>query len=424
VRSVALIGLIVVACSARLEGVPLPPVTRATTHAEYDAGDRVIRVALASAATVRVSATSEWRLYGADGRSPIGQGSSDAPWSIERQEGGRRLRAIRRDGVHTTWQDGPIILRAAGRGGLLSLGARRYRGDLAVYAADSGLLVVNRLRLDDYLKGVVPIEIGTGAAADSAAAQAQAVAARSFAFIHLGGDSTRPFDISSSASDQSYGGADVETPVGSMAVESTRRLVLKYAGRVVSAPYHSTCGGTTAEAAEVWRSTGEPYLRRVSDRIPGTDRYYCDISPRFHWTRAFDAHALNAVIARYLSAYAAVPGANAGAVRAVSIDNLTPSGRVGVLLISTDRGNFPVRGNDVRFVLRALGGEILNSTYFSIDMATDRQGMLSSLTLHGAGYGHGVGMCQWGAIGRARAGQDFRTILRTYYPGTTVGTAE
>ena len=67
------------------------------------------------------------------------------------------------------------------------------------------------------------------------------------------------------------------------------------------------------------------------------------------------------------------------------------------------------------------GGEILNSTYFSIDSSYERDGHLTKLTLRGGGYGHGVGMCQWGAIGRARAGQTFREILATYYPGTSVG---
>jgi len=74
--------------------------------------------------------------------------------------------------------------------------------------------------------------------------------------------------------------------------------------------------------------------------------------------------------------------------------------------------------------LRAPGGEILNSTSFNVEATTGRDGAIARLVLRGTGYGHGVGMCQWGAIGRARAGQDFHTILRTYYPGTTVGAIE
>jgi stage II sporulation protein D len=137
-----------------------------------------------------------------------------------------------------------------------------------------------------------------------------------------------------------------------------------------------------------------------------------------------DAQTLDAALARYLGQYAAVPSGRAGHAQSVAIDRRTGSGRVGILAIGTDRGNFILRGNDIRYVLRPPGGEILNSTYFSVETATASDGSVSRLTIRGTGYGHGVGMCQWGAIGRARAGQDFRTILRTYYPGTTVGPLE
>jgi stage II sporulation protein D len=96
---------------------------------------------------------------------------------------------------------------------------------------------------------------------------------------------------------------------------------------------------------------------------------------------------------------------------------------VGTATITTERGNFIVRGNDIRFVLRQPNGEILNSTNFMVESRTTSDGDLARLILRGNGNGHGVGMCQWGAIGRARAGQDFRTILRTYFPGTSVGPA-
>jgi stage II sporulation protein D len=251
--------------------------------------------------------------------------------------------------------------------------------------------------------------------------QAQAVTARSYAYIHL--TPARAFDVTAGVLDQLYGGVAAETAVGSQAVESTRWLVITFGGRVVNAPYHSACGGSTAAASEIWRTSDEPYLRAVSDRIPGTDRFYCDGAPRFTWTRTFDAATLNAAIAQYLAAYVNVPGKKPGVVEAVSIASHTPSGRVGTLTVTTDRGNFILRANDIRFVLRKPGSEILESTYFSVATAPAPDGSLARLTLHGMGYGHGVGMCQWGAIGRARAGQDFRAILQAYYPGTAVGPA-
>ncbi|HEX3866131.1 MAG TPA: SpoIID/LytB domain-containing protein, partial [Gemmatimonadaceae bacterium] len=237
-------------------------------------------------------------------------------------------------------------------------------------------------------------------------------------------DPSHEYDLTAGSLDQVYGGAAAETPVASQAVESTRTLVLKYAGRVVNAPYHSTCGGSTSAASEVWRSADEPYLQSVSDRIPGTDRHYCDISPRFSWTRTLDATTLNPALAQYLATYSSTAGRQPGSARDVTVGSRTASGRVGTVTITTDRGNYTVRGNDIRFVLRPVGGEVLNSTDFAVESTHASNGTLRQLTLRGHGYGHGVGMCQWGAIGRARAGQDFRTILRTYYPGTSVGAAE
>ena len=94
------------------------------------------------------------------------------------------------------------------------------------------------------------------------------------------------------------------------------------------------------------------------------------------------------------------------------------------LVLRTDRGDVTVRNNEIRNVLRNTRGAILSSTYFSIERESRVRGHLSGVTLRGHGNGHGVGMCQWGAIGRSRAGLDARTILRHYYPGTVVGFAD
>jgi len=380
--------------------------------------ETLIRVLLsARAPTARLSSPAGFDLF-TSGGSLMARGAPGAGWRIEHD--GSRVRAVRPDGVPTIWADRSIRARAAGSA-LLSLDGSPYRGDLTFAGSDSGLAQINTLSVEDYLAGVVPLEMGERPPGDSAAVQAQAVTARSYAYIHL--SPSRLYDVTAGVLDQLYGGVAAETAVGSQAVESTRWLVLTYAGRTVNAPYHSACGGSTAAASEIWRTNDEPYLRAVSDRIPGTERFYCDAAPRFTWTRTFDAPTLNAAIAAYLATYTNVPGKRPGAVQAVTIGSHTPSGRVGTLTISTDRGNFVLRGNDIRFVLHKPGGEILESTYFSVAMAPAPDGSLARLTLHGMGYGHGVGMCQWGAIGRARAGQDFRTILQAYYPGTAVGPA-
>ena len=298
---------------------------------------------------------------------------------------------------------------------------RRYRGELLLRATNGGIMVVNRLAMDDYIRGVVPLEIGTNDESDLAAVEAQAVAARSYAYTRLAGTS-RPYDLVATVQDQVYGGANAESRTGNEAVEETTGLVLLYGGRVVNAPYHATCGGFTAAPEDSWNVESEPYLRRVSDQIPGTNRYYCDWAPKFRWTRSYTGAQVRASVARYVRT---LPGGSAGIsrVRDIRVTDVTPVGRVAALTVSTDRGSWTLHGNQIRSALRLPSGEMLYSTYFSVD-ADVGGGEVRSLVLNGGGNGHGIGMCQTGAIGRARAGQDFRTILATYYPGTTVGTVE
>lgn len=398
----------------------LPDITAPREQQPLGAQGRVVRIALAtSAAKVTLSGTGAWRLFDSGGASTLVRAEGGELWTVQNRDG--MLRAVNDDGTVTPDRAAPFIARAASRGAVLTVNGVHYRGEVWVLPAANGddVVVVNRLYLEDYLRGVVPMEIGHRTADEREAVAAQAIAARSYAYTHLAADS-RAYDMRNTVVDQVYGGADAETPLGDTAVAETRGLVLTYRGVVVNAPYHSACGGHTAAASEIWRSPDEPYLVSVSDRIPGTDRYYCDIAPRFRWERTFTRAALRALLDRYLKDYTTVSSRGPGAPRALDVQSRTPSGRVRALEIVTDRGHYTVRMDNIRFVLRAPDGEILNSTAFTVENERDANGDLSRVIVRGSGYGHGVGMCQWGAIGRARAGQDYRTILRAYYPGTTV----
>lgn len=402
----------VAGCSSRAGTRPAAPGRVPASDA-----DRTIRVALVVPDT-RISATKEFGWFGADGRTLLTRGRRGEQWRIERERPGARVRALRPDGVPTAWQ-ASLVMRA-NDDGLVTLGGRRYRGHLVVLPLDTAFVVVNWLHVEDYLRGVVPVEMGTRPREDSSALQAQAVASRSFALTRTG-DARRAFDVRATTQDQVYGGANAENARASAAVDATRGLVLRYQGRVVDAPFHATCGGTTAEAPEVWRTAGSAYLQRVSDRVGSSARYYCDMAPRYRWTRTLSAEQLNGALERYLQTYASVPGGRAGTAQGIEVKTRTASGRVAILEVGTDKGTFPLRANDIRYVMREPGGEILYSTYFSVATEYDRTGHLERVTFRGQGNGHGVGMCQWGAIGRARSGQSFRDILGTYYPGTTVG---
>jgi stage II sporulation protein D len=304
--------------------------------------------------------------------------------------------------------------------GFVVWNGKRYRGSLEISRTDSGYLVVNNVPMDSYLRGVVPLEIGNRTSAEMAAVQAQAVAARTYAYKHL--NPARAFDMYATVQDQVYGGVDAEKPLSDSAIETTADIIVLYNGQPITTPYHSTCGGSTAGVSEVWYDQpDEPYLRPVSDKIPGRDHYYCDPSPRFAWTQSYDAAGLRAVLEKYLAQYTNAPKTGLGRITDIREAGRTPSGRMRALAVQTDAGTYTLRGNDIRFVLRDPKGAILNSTLISVAEDKTDGGTVSSLTISGRGYGHGIGMCQWGAIGRARAGQNFRTILETYYPGTTLG---
>jgi len=124
-------------------------------------------------------------------------------------------------------------------------------------------------------------------------------------------------------------------------------------------------------------------------------------------------------LSRTLSTYTPISGDGLQRITDVTVSRTTKSGRVGELRIVFERGDVRIPGPDVRAVLRPDVDRVLSSGAFQLTV-TKADGQVARLVAAGAGAGHAVGMCQWGAIGRARAGQDYRTILTTYFPGTKI----
>jgi len=176
-----------------------------------------------------------------------------------------------------------------------------------------------------------------------------------------------------------------------------------------------------ATPGEAFRGVADlAYLRSVSDRRPGSaDGYYCDISPRFRWTVEWDQATLRDILRRTVSRELGVSAETVDELRDVRVAHTGRSGRATELRIKVGRGEIPVYAPDIRTVFMIPDGRPLGST--AVQLYPERDGdRLVRLKLAGAGWGHGVGMCQWGAVGRARAGQDFRQILTAYFPGTQV----
>lgn len=340
---------------------------------------------------------------------------------VIRVNGGETL-TVRQDGFGITVSGGS----AAGRyerltfvslapGRFLRVEGRPYRGVVEVFSSGSGLMVVNVLPLEAYLAGVVNAEMGRRAPDEQAALEAQAIVSRTYALRNLGKFRAEGFDLRASVADQAYLGVEAETDPGRGAVRATAGEVLTYDGALIAPFYHSTCGGSTAapeEAFRTVRSTG--YLRPVSDRHG--DGWYCDRSPRFRWTVEWDGPTLLRILRNTVPATLGIEPALVDAIRDLRVGRRGPSGRLAEVRVEVGAGEIPVFGPDVRQVLQTPEGRVLGSTAAELDVAR-QEGVVSSVVARGRGWGHGVGMCQWGAVGRSRAGQDARKILETYFPG-------
>src|SRR5881398_324368 len=248
---------------------------------------------------------------------------------------------------------------------------------------------------------------------------AQAVVSRTFALRNRCRWEPQGFDTWADVRDQVYTGIAGETPEVWSALRATRGEVLRYDGQMIYAYFHSTCGFSTAAVDEAFKTAqGQPYLRPVSDAAGG-GHYYCELSPRFRWRQEWDGAKLRAILSRTLPAMMNAGGGGLQRITDIVVTRTTSSGRVGELRIVFEHGDVRVPGPDVRAVLRPESGRLLQSTAFQLSV-TRQDGQVTRLVAAGAGSGHGIGLGQWGAVGRARAGQEYRKILTTYFPGTTV----
>ncbi|HEX7119967.1 MAG TPA: SpoIID/LytB domain-containing protein [Longimicrobiales bacterium] len=414
-RGVAWSALVAAAFAACRVGGP-PPVVRAALPDE----EPPVRVGIAvDAEAVTVGSTARFEI-GEPGRDPAVRAEAGERWTFTADAAGR-LVARRSDGRRIGPFTGPVRIRVRDDDAPVLIDGEPYRGGALLRAAGAGrVTAINVLALEDYLLGVVPMEIGPRPAEEIEAVKAQAVAARTYAISHLGGRESLGFDFYATVADQVYGGVSREHDVVSRAVRETRGEIVTYRGSPILAYYHSTCGGRTAAIDEAWRHAPLPYLKSVSDRVEGGDgAYYCDISNRFRWTEHWTGERLREILTRTLADRMGT-SAPIREIEEIEVTGHTASGRVRALRIVADGREYLITPPDsTRRVLRPEAGRLLNSALFVLDVERE-DGEVTGVTASGGGWGHGIGMCQMGAIGRARAGQDYRQILATYYRDTEI----
>jgi stage II sporulation protein D len=311
----------------------------------------------------------------------------------------------------------PCTLRACVRPNYFEYGEKNYRGSVILSAdGDNSFSVINALDVEEYLRGVLPLELGKRTLKELEAVKAQAVAARTYTYRMMRDHAGQSFDMLPTVSDQVYGGVSVEQPLCDIALKSTRGMVLVYGDSLISAYYHSTCGGMTARADEVWRKAPQPYLRSIRD-VDSRGKPYCSISPQCTWEEKWSGSQFSALLARYGRATFPETMQFTGMITGMAVTSRYACGRVAACRIESTTGSVVYGGDKIRFALRRFteGNPILRSANFTVMNAGRKE-----VVIQGRGYGHGVGMCQMGAIGRARQGQKFDEILTAYYPGTRI----
>jgi stage II sporulation protein D len=317
------------------------------------------------------------------------------------------------------WTSAPleaVTLTPAASNPLVRVNGRSYRGSLVILRGGTGITVVNRVGLESYLLGVVSAEMGRRGPAEQAALRAQAVVSRTYALRNLGRWKAQGFDLAATVAAQVYSGQGAETAEGHAAVRDTRGRVLTYEGALIEAFFYSTCGGRTADGFEVFRGAARPYLRSIPDQADNGS-VYCSISPRYRWHEEWTGEALRSTLQRNLPPVAGARSVDVREVSNVRVTRRSSSGRVDQLAIELGGPEIRVEGPEIRQVIRLSSGEPLRSTAFDL-VATVAGHRVTHLAVDGMGSGHGVGFCQWGAVGRARAGQGYEQILAAYFPRT------
>jgi stage II sporulation protein D len=328
---------------------------------------------------------------------------------------GRGLRVADHNGSPIQEGMNEVNLIPRGPDTRLRLDNKRYRGIIKVLPYGQNVRLINVVYMEDYLRGVVPPEIGQREDSEIEAVKAQAVAARTYAMGHLQQYEGEPYDMKSTVADQLYEGLEAENKLVNRAIDETAGRAIMFQDNFINAYYHSTCGGMTDDIAEVWDKPAAPYL------VPVDDSSFCSWSKYYSWQEQFNETQLRGRIEQYLSSDRG-KDIRIAPITDVTILKRTPGGRVAKLLVRTETDTYQFYKDRIRWAIGRNSNPdlILPSDCFDVDVSHDAKNRLVSLAINGRGYGHGVGMCQCGAIGRARSGWDFQRILKAYYVGASI----
>lgn len=299
------------------------------------------------------------------------------------------------------WTSSQVWIEPEGDG-YVYIGSKWYRGRTLVVPTSGGITAVNYVDLEEYLYSVVGAEMPTSWPLE--ALKSQAVAARSYALYQRQTSGNEVFDVGDTTSWQVYNGLEEEASSTQQAVQETAGQVLTHNGQIIEAVFHSSSGGHTENVEDVWTSY-RPYLRAVQD--------YDQNAPVYQWTETFTSSQLSARIT------------GVGNVLSLQPERTTNQGRIITMRVIGDSGTRILSGNEIRQALD------LRSTLFQVvpnipDVASSGNSVPrpSSFVIQGRGFGHGLGLSQWGARELAAQGYNYQQIVAHYYTGATLARIE
>ncbi len=301
--------------------------------------------------------------------------------------------------------DSRLYLQPLTPDGLVFIADSWYRGLVELIPSQGGLVAVNQVGLDDYVSSVIGSEMGHRFPPE--ALKAQAVASRTYALYHRNQRLDEYFDVGNDQQWQVYKGVAAESNLTQAAARDTADQVLTHQNQIINAVFHSSSGGHTEDVANVWVEP-LPYLKGVPD--------YDSNAPVFSWTKRLTTNELSRSIG------------GVGSVTRVDVVERTPYGRAKTVQVVGTEGSKSLSASQFRQALR------LRSTMFSISAAgldstttaslVPITGTPSQFVVNGRGFGHGIGMSQWGASSLASEGWSYQQILFHYYQGTGLATLQ
>ncbi|OPY58129.1 MAG: Amidase enhancer precursor [Pelotomaculum sp. PtaU1.Bin035] len=274
----------------------------------------------------------------------------------------------------------------------------RYRGSIEFRFDDGNLMAINELNIEDYLRGVVPAEMPSSWPAE--ALKAQAVVARNYALQKVEATKGQSYNLTNDQFSQVYHGYDAESPAADQAIEDTRGIVMLNRGNLISAFFHSSSGGYTENSEDVW-SNPLPYIKHKDDPYDKNGQHY---NWQVNYTTSQLVEQLKAAgyIFKEITDIDELARTASGArVKKLAVNGIGPDGKPLHVEISN--------ADNVRI---ALG---LKSALFTLNKVYDKEKKLAGVNISGSGWGHGLGLSQWGACGMARQGYNYQDILKYYY---------